>query len=79
MAITLERVIKWGHNPICSRISSVVALLKVTSQHYMVQLDLGFAFIVLIHMVLGGSGYEKYGFNRDGDCIVYQEWAPAAA
>jgi len=25
------------------------------------------------------KGYEKYGFNRDGDCIVYQEWAPAAA
>lgn len=54
-------------------------MLEVTSQHYMVQLDLGFVFIVLIHMVLGGSGYEKYGFNRDGDCIVYQEWAPAAA
>lgn len=25
------------------------------------------------------KGYEKYGFTREEDCIVYREWAPAAA
>lgn len=24
------------------------------------------------------TGYFKFGFNREGDCIVYKEWAPAA-
>ena len=25
------------------------------------------------------QGYRKYGFNREGNAIVYREWAPAAA
>ncbi|KAG0577711.1 hypothetical protein M758_5G168600 [Ceratodon purpureus] len=25
------------------------------------------------------KGYEKYGFTREENCILYQEWAPAAA
>lgn len=24
------------------------------------------------------SGFLKFGFNREGDCIIYREWAPAA-
>ncbi|KAG0581581.1 hypothetical protein KC19_4G262800 [Ceratodon purpureus] len=24
------------------------------------------------------KGYEKFGFNREGNCIVYKEWAPVA-
>jgi len=25
------------------------------------------------------QGYRKYGFNREGNAIVYREWAPAPA
>ncbi|XP_073390436.1 1,4-alpha-glucan-branching enzyme, chloroplastic/amyloplastic isoform X2 [Physcomitrium patens] len=30
-------------------------------------------------IVLLCEGYKKFGFTREGNCIVYREWAPAAA
>lgn len=30
-------------------------------------------------LLVFAKGYEKYGYTREEDDILYQEWAPAAA
>jgi 1,4-alpha-glucan branching enzyme len=32
----------------------------------------------LTRLLRARQGYRKYGFNREGNAMVYREWAPAA-